>query len=69
MLPYAATDVLRVMQDEFRTADERQLGAYLARDVRRDEDNDFDEQDRPEQGERLALRLSFLRGAVFSRAA
>jgi hypothetical protein len=69
MLPYAATDVLRVMQDEFRTADERQLGAHLAHDVRRDEDNDFDEPDRPEQGERLSLRLSFLRGAVFSRAA
>ncbi len=69
MLLYAATDVLRVMQAEFRTADERQFGTYLARDVRRDEDNDLDEPHRPDRGERLPLRLNFLRGTVLSRAA
>jgi hypothetical protein len=69
MLPYAATDVVRVMQDEFRTDDEYRFGAYLARDVRRDEDNDVADSNRPDRGERHVLRLSFLLGTVLSRAA
>ena len=67
MLPYSATDVVRVMSEEMKPADERRFGAHIARDIQRDEDHDVDRPNRPERGERVNLRLNFLRGAVLSR--
>lgn len=66
MLPYSATDLLHVMQLEMQTDEARRFGAQLARDVEHDEDHG-DDANRPNRGERLSLRFSFLRGVALSR--
>jgi hypothetical protein len=68
MLPYSAHDLVRVMEYELKPEDERRFGAHLAGDVRRDEDG-RDDSSGPDRGERLSLRLFFLRGAAFARGA
>jgi hypothetical protein len=68
MLPYSATDLLRVMRYEQMSEAERRYGVQIARDIETDDvrRNDSDRQD----GLRtLPLRLFFLRGVALTRGA